>query len=169
MSGQRKPRPVVNDSQLEYLASRNGSLFYEAWMMKEAETRCVPPKDAAYNMAVESFLLHFRLIRDFLYPNDLIWSEGDNVVAADYNPTWTKTDGDWNECSPQERKRVNKLLAHLSYSRRALDHSWPTALMRQEVIQSLASFVRSLPPERQLWFKDWFEADTIDWLRREPK
>ena len=155
-------RSQAPEDQLRYLASPHGSLFYEALMMQEAAARCVEPtgkrslqKDVPYNMAIECFLVHFRNLRDFLYPDDKVQAESDNVVAFDYDSNWAKTDKDWKDCSSDERRRINKLLAHISYSRRELAHRWPINDMRQRIMQRLAAFIRCLPASRQEWFKNW--------------
>jgi hypothetical protein len=159
VSASNKRNPISED-KLRKLAGPNGSLYYEALMMKEAAARCVKPQGGAtldesvsYNMAIESFLIHFRNVRDFLYPDDNV--RADDVIAFDYDPGWTKTGKDWQECSKSERDRVNKLLAHISYSRDILDHNWLTGIMRQRIMQGMAELIQTLPPERRSWFEAW--------------
>ncbi len=131
-------------------------------MLNQAAARCTKPTGdeglethVLNTMAIECFLIHFRNLRDFLYPDADSADNRDNVIARDYDSGWLKTDSDWKPCSRNERNRINKLLAHISYSRRHLDHSWPIQAMWQQMMQRLAGFIRSLPAERREWFKAW--------------
>jgi hypothetical protein len=108
-----------------------------------------------YYMAIECFLIHFRALRDFLCPDELVRKKNDNVIAFDYNSEWLQTEEDWKECSIDERIRVNRLLAHISYSRDTLERKWPIEAMRQSMMQRLAQFILSLPAKRQEWFESW--------------
>jgi len=157
-----KKRGHIPEDKLRQVASSTGSLFYETLMLKETAARCVEPTDEGsleiivpYNMAIECFLIHFRNLREFLYPNAKVRRDSDNVIAFDYDSRWLKTENDWKECSDNERSRINKLLAHISYSRGELHPRWPTGRMRQCMMQRLAEFIVSLPPERQEWFEAW--------------
>ena len=157
----RKPRTT---EELSHLASKNGSLFYELAMMLEAEklwNRAKQQRDSTYNMAIECFLLHFRNLRDFLYPSPGAWTNQfyfDDVIANDFWSEWRSVYEDWTECSADEKSRIDKLLAHLSYSRPSLDHAWPIPKMSTAIQNALAEFLTSLPDER----KEWFTAIKID-------
>jgi len=163
MSKISKKRGHVPEDKLRELASDpNGSLFHEARMLNQAAARCTEPTGerdletyVLNTMAIECFLVHFRNLRDFLYPDADTADNRDNVIARDYHSGWLKTDRDWKPCSRNERNRVNKLLAHISYSRGDLDHGWPIKAMWQQMMQGLAEFIRSLPAEGQEWFKAW--------------
>lgn len=144
---------------LQRLASPLGSLYYEALMLKESAARCKEPpgtrslaSDVPFSMAIECFLTHFRNLRDFLYPKKAIQ---DDVIAFDFNDGWNKTIADWNPCSEDEGQRINKLLAHLSYSRPSLNHEWRIGEMRHRITESMAEFIGSLPPDRKEWFRAW--------------
>src|SRR5258705_4608571 len=117
----KNERPQMPESVLRYLASETGSLFYEVTMLTVAENKVsqTPPSNER-NLAIECFLLHFRNLRDFLYPPSEPWTgkkAEDNVIAFDFCPQWKQLREDWAECSPNETDRLNKLLAHLTYSR----------------------------------------------------
>ncbi len=160
----RKNRPLVPDEKLRELTTPpNGALFYEVRMLSETAARCIPPKAGeapeVYWMAIESFLVHFRNLREFLYPSDLTWRCSDNVVACDYDSCWNKTDEDWKPCSINERERINKLLAHISYSRNEadpkFDPDWPIRTMRDRMTRGLTTFIATLQLEQQKWFHAW--------------
>lgn len=156
MSKTRKERGCVPEDKLREVASPpDGSLFYETLMLNESAVRCMKPSpimDAGYNMAIECFLIHFRALRDFLCPDDTLWNNLDNVIAFDYDSRWLIRYENWTPCSGDERNRVNKLLAHISYSRRGLDLRWPINEMQQRIMRQLVEFILSLPHGRQEWF-----------------
>ena len=68
------------------------------------------------NMALESFLLHFRNLRTFLCPSTQKLTSPDDVIASDF------TTGDGSEAGDAtsfvlEKQRIDKMLAHVSYTR----------------------------------------------------
>jgi hypothetical protein len=150
-----------SEAQLSQLASADGALLYETQMLNWAADRFemteVDSLETAilHNMVIECFLIHFRNLRDFLYP-DLKLVQPDDVLASDYDSRWGKTHTDWKQCSASERERINKLLSHISYSRGKLDRSWLVIpAMRQRLMESVAQFTRNLSPERRKWFAEW--------------
>jgi hypothetical protein len=114
--------------------------------------------DALRNMAIECFLLHFRNLRNFFYPSRDAWTNSfyfDDQIAHDFWSGWDAVEDDWSECSPDERNRLNKLLSHLSYSRRGLDHKWPIQEMSRAIRNALAQFLAALPDDRRTWFESF--------------
>ncbi len=151
-------RPSRDDSVLRDLVCQpTGALFYEVWMLNEsAKIWSSTSPGAAHNMAIESFLVHFRNLRDFFYPPFEAWTDKrktDDVIAFDYCDQWHAAAPDWRELAPCERDRINKLLAHISYSRTALGRDWPIREMLAAIRTSLSAFVTKLPTERQKWFE----------------
>lgn len=152
-------REVHSLEELAHIAGKNGSLFYELWMMLEAEKlwqRTKHQRDATYNMAIECFLLHFRNLRVFLFPPAEAWTNKfyyDDVIAFDFWKEWRSQNDDWKEFSPTEKKRIDKLLAHLSYLRGSLDHHWPIPEMSVAIQAAFAEFIKKLPCDRQKWFE----------------
>ncbi len=148
-------RNIRSDAQLRDLVQN--SVLYEANMMALAAraTATYPKGSFEYNMAVECFLVHFRNMREFLFPPTEAWNSrkrNDDVIAHDYQDSWKHTISDWTECSADEKNRIDKLLAHISYSRRNLDHSWPIAKMTRAIFACLRQFISGLPGDRQEWF-----------------
>lgn len=152
----RSRRPIRTDAVLQYLASANGSLYYEVLMLNHAAQKSLNTLPGfEHNIAIETFLVHFRNVRDFLYPVTDSWLNDryvDDVIAFDFCSDWLSVADDWKECSANERDRVNKLLAHISYSRPELDHKWPVTDMLPAIRKSFAAFVSTLPSERKTWF-----------------
>lgn len=147
-------RLAQSDATLEYLAGKNGSLWYE-WGMFHATAQRIPSArdDVERNALVEAFLVHFRILRDFVYPQELAWTKYlDDAIAFDYDASWTAVATDWKECSPNEKQRVDKLLAHLSYTRPTLGHQWPIPDMVKAIDAAFKSFITALPNNKQQWF-----------------
>jgi len=156
-------RPLRQDKELEAAA---GHITYEIRMLVES-TRCLPygftspAVDSTKNMAIESFLLHFRNLRAFLCPNLQKWDD-DDIVASDF----------WGSPRPEDvgdarvlvgrKKKIDRLLAHLSYSRQEYvdrgDKSWPDDEMVVDIRTGFQKFLQKLPPNRREWF---FEARTV--------
>lgn len=158
---QKSTRGLRRDKELQYLAGQNGSLFYEVWMLNESARKWGnTPAGVEHNFATECFLLHFRNVRDFLYPPRESWTNPryfDDVIAFDFCTKWLAISDDWIECSPDERTRINKLLAHVSYSRPQLDHAWPVLKMLAAIRTEFCKFVSQLAPDRTCWF-DAYDA-----------
>jgi len=128
-----------------------------------------------HNMAIESFLLHFRNLRDFLYPSKHAWTKEfyfDDVIANDFSCDWLGVEDDWKECSVAERDRINKKLSHLSYSRPELHkkapEGWPISEMSRSIQRSFAQFIANLPAARKEWFRDIIvgnlETPSMTWI-----
>ena len=112
--------------------------------------------DGVKNLVLESFLLHYRILRDFLYPKGS--KKEDDVLAADYVTSWGYSESDWKEVVPDETNRLNKALAHLSYKR--LDYAenptlkqWEFARMFSALQQAFARFLHLVPPNQRAWFE----------------
>lgn len=153
---QRKSRQQIVEAVLRDLVKPpDGSLFYEIYMLDKTATQWkqITAQGFELNVITESFLVHFRNLRDFLYPDAWVWNQNDNVLAFDYDSHWTKDETTWKECSENEHIRINKLLAHISYSRGDLARGWPVPDMRHGIIQGMSQFVSGLSPERQQYFK----------------
>lgn len=150
-------RPIRDEKVLrDLIMSEQGALFYELWMLNESARRWSNASDPiVHNIAIESFLVHFRNLRDFFYPPLGAWTDpkgADDVVAFDYCESWDKTAKDWQEVVPSEKDRINKQLAHISYIRPNLDPNWPITQMLAAIRKSFLVFVDTLPAERRKWF-----------------
>jgi hypothetical protein len=111
------------------------------------------PAGSEMNMALESFLLHFRNLREFLCPSML---REDDVLASDFLGLYDGSDvGDRNTLHA-DKKRLDKMLAHISYSRadyiHAGDHRWNSSTMLVLMQRELQKFVARLPTPQRTWF-----------------
>ncbi len=102
------------------------------------------------NFALESFLLHYRNLDEFLHNMGM----RDSVNAKDYAANWiykrkTKTKPNAKHhpklASQDEIDRVHKRLAHISTERRQREKNWDIRQMQQAVCLVFEEFVRSVP------------------------
>jgi hypothetical protein len=108
------------------------------------------------NMALESFLLHFRNLRAFLCPS-LQPVSIDDVCASDFFDEPEERDLGTASRLSEDQERLNKMLAHLSYRRdkyiTAGDYKWMVARMLVVVLEDLQAFFGQLSKERWDWFR----------------
>jgi hypothetical protein len=94
------------------------------------------------NCTLEAFLLHYRNLKAFL--NNGKYS--DDVKAEHYSDTWCSKSIFAGE-TPDEDDRLNKLLAHISYSRENLTRDWALPKLEQQLCDTFREFLRQVRPE----------------------
>lgn len=107
------------------------------------------PGSVADNAMLESFLVHARLLDDFLtrkVPKPGSKFE-DDVVARHYIPKWTPR----TVLTEADRDLVNKFVAHLT-SGRMTKQPVPVLALRAKVVSGFQRFLAELPPVKQPWF-----------------
>jgi hypothetical protein len=114
-----------------------------------------PVDDETPNMALESFLLHFRNLRAFLCPS-LQFPRRDDVIASDFLGARQAEDVARPGVLGRRKKKIDRLLAHISYSREGYvkrgAKAWPAPSMLAEMQSALREFLERLPTERRGWF-----------------
>lgn len=142
---QRKDDELVNASE---------DLYYEISMMRTTAQGLisgVANPSAIQNALLESFLLHVRILLDFLSPPRRPPLE-DDVIATDYAPTWKTVDtADGGKYIEMLREEINKRLAHLTYKRLKIadrDKGWNFIGIEARLVKWLHEFLRSVPDER---------------------
>jgi hypothetical protein len=107
------------------------------------------------NMALESFLLHFRNLRGFLCPT-LQKISGDDICASAFLGKSEAVDVADTSTLSRDKPRLDKMLAHLSYGRepfiQAREGAWPVARMSIEILEQVEIFLGLLSPEMRSWF-----------------
>ena len=102
------------------------------------------------NIALESFLLHFRNLRAFLCPS-LQTTGDDDAIASDFLGRTVATDVGDAVILSAGKQRLDRMLAHLSYSREkyiaAGDGGWRVAQMTVDLLKQLEAFLAQLPPQ----------------------
>jgi len=101
----------------------------------------------AQNAAVESFLLHYRNLQQFL--NNLKFVT--DAKAIDYVSTW-KPDPRLN--TPDEDKRLNQRLAHLTYDRATHKRGWNLEELERRLCPVLTTFLDQLDSRYSPLFAD---------------
>lgn len=97
---------------------------------------------ACWAVALESFLVHYRNLKNFL--NNQNPRFADDVLAQHYCEKWNGT-SNVTETALDEGDRINQLLMHLSYTRLDLNPgAWDVANMEKNLATSLRSFLNSL-------------------------
>jgi len=103
-------------------------------------------------LLLEDFLLHARVLCDFLFTKPI----SDDVSAKDFfdNPNeWEKKEADLCPYFAKNRKRVNKKLAHLTYSRLTEANEWDITSIYSELAKAWQQFLSALPADTQAWFR----------------
>jgi len=107
------------------------------------------------NMALESFLLHFRNQRAFLCPSLQTVSD-DDVLASDFLGKHDALDVGNPDKLKVDKKRLDKMLAHISYSRsdyiEAGAHGWDSSQMLILMLSEFQEFLARLSGEQRAWF-----------------
>jgi len=110
-------------------------------------------RQAVANACLESFVLHVRNLIDFLYPPAS--PKPDDILSDQY----VRDEVTWRTCRPAKtpllldaETRVNKLAAHLTYSRLQLDKTWKFSDIRADLCRVITCFVDQLAPARMAWF-----------------
>lgn len=116
---------------------------------KQIDPKYVDAATVMRNCAIESFLLHYRTLREFFSNHPKL--KADSLKAIDYFSTW-QTSAAW-VTDQNEIERIHKRLAHLSTQRASLDSNWDLAHMEWNVSQTFEDFVSKLTPTQQAWFQ----------------
>ena len=98
-----------------------------------------------WNLALEGALLHARNLRDFFTGTNR--NDDDDIAARDFlgiQPRWRLT----KLRSLAVRTRLNKKLAHPTYSRSRYTGSWPVSLFRDEINGAWELFLARLDSNR---------------------
>ncbi|PYP88926.1 MAG: hypothetical protein DMG65_14460 [Candidatus Angelobacter sp. Gp1-AA117] len=149
-----------DENGLREMALRH--ISYEIKMLRELadalQGKGVGPR-TLNNALLESFLIHYRNLYDFFYPEFPSRKRlPHDVAASDYLPNpkqWRKRRPDLDRKRVVEnRERVNCLLAHLTLRRlKYKNRSWPDRKMANTIEALIEEFVKELPRGRRPWFR----------------
>ena len=107
--------------------------------------------DVLSNAVVESFIIHTRVLLDFLYDER---PRSDDVVASDYftdRQDWISKRPAMSSTLTKVDRRVGKEVAHLTYVRNEVTDEmkkWPFVEIANEVQRVVAVFVNAVPKSR---------------------
>ena len=151
-------RPKRDDAELERIAS---DIAYEVSMMLGALAAFSGQQVSEHvwkNLAMEGFLLHLRNLRDFFYSTSES-SKPDDVLAEDYVSSWDTDRPPLAQVIAEKRERLNRQLAHLSYSRLRFQKSWGNLdEMRGEIMKTANSFLEVLPEDKRDWHLKFWQS-----------
>ena len=106
------------------------------------------------NVLLECFLLHTRILRDFLTTHEKN-RKMDDIIACDFfdNPAeWEEQMSGLCQYSTDNRIRMNKKLQHLTYARLDEEDGWCCPTIRVEIDEAWEAFLLALPDDRRNWF-----------------
>ncbi len=135
---------------LEELKDALERLKYEVWMLWSLANILATDnqgKGVIHNALLESFLIHTRILIEFLYKDE---PYKDNVRASRY---FTR-DSPWKSIRPLKTKLLeeavkdaHKQLAHLTYSRLREKKQWPYIRIANDIKAVLQVFYEKLPDD----------------------
>ncbi len=135
------------------LKSAAGTVEYEFRMFVvgcAALSRAPTPEEK--NLVLEALLIHARNLRDFFAPS----GRSNDILARDFVSRMPRIAMPYLR-SNTSRNRLNRLIAHLSYSRPRLGKNWDIHRLVHEVEAAMSAFLKRLKeerPHRLAWFGD---------------
>ena len=136
---------------------------YEWWMLNETCRRItngVGKSQVETNVYLESFLMHSRILCEFLSRarNDTSAPHKTDIVAGDFldsDESWKVEKGEYIK---QNWIKLQRSIAHLSYDRLDYEETgnkkWRIDKIYNEVELMWNTFIRKLPPTQQAWFTE---------------
>ena len=106
------------------------------------------------NILLEVFLLHARVLHDFLVKSPRKCDDVHAFHFFDKASDWEHVLLSSNFCPylQKNRERLNKKLTHLTYRRLTENERWDTCTVRDEVSYAWHTFLKTLPEDRREWF-----------------
>jgi hypothetical protein len=117
------------------------------------------PTSEEGNMCLEAFLLHARNLRE-CFRNDS--HQPDDILLSDYVTRMPRIAMPYLR---RNRRRLNRRLAHASYSRQRLTPRWDTKVILSEILAALKAFLIRLDkdsPKQVPWFEESMRLLTED-------
>jgi hypothetical protein len=156
----------IEDIRYEVTTLLQASEFYHQARLKRDWSPDLDKRDigkAVCNFTIESFLLHYRNLNEFLHN----MGTRDSVNAKDYAPAWqykrNPRPGSNAKQHPKladetEMRRIHQRLAHISGSRSELDTHWMIPQMFERVCDAFEEFVRAVPDPQKGRFAEAINA-----------
>ncbi len=120
------------------------------WLAQRIANEYKVSSQQEQNLLTEDFLLHARVLCDFFVRNP----KNDDVSARhffNHESTWTSESNSLCAYLQQNRIRLNKKLAHLTYSRLKLDEQWDFSTIRNEISDAWSKFCSMLTDPARQW------------------
>jgi hypothetical protein len=137
----------------EELREMAGHVAYEVEQFRESVAECATLMTTGrvlnrnqWNRALESALLHFRILRGFFIDTPT----GKDASARDYVSTWSPNA---NPIFDKTRVALNRRLSHLSWDRvPSTAQNWDLAAMKDAVERLFEEFKKALVAPASEWF-----------------
>jgi hypothetical protein len=137
-------------------------VLYELEMFKRVANKTIDEWNKSdrltKNILIEDFLLHARIMYDFLICDP----ESDDISALhflDCPEGWKQVRVQLCPYMSNNRKRLNKMIAHLTYKRieYEIDNTkdWEVRAIYHEIISTWQQFLSYLSPEQHEWFTNY--------------
>jgi len=135
-----------SNEELKAMASR---VEYEVMEFRNAirALSSLTNNDPKWNGAVESVLLHFRVLRAFFLNPKSVYK--DDVLARDYIAKWNPNEA---KVFADTKEDIDKRPAHLTTRRLLSAHNWPMAEMCDALEQLILDFRNRLSSSQREWF-----------------
>jgi len=150
------PKDIIKNMRKtpdDELRKASEHLYYEIWMLNETVKISCPDNPVINNCIIESFGIHARCIRDFLFNTS---AGKDDVLAIDYfdnTQEWrqyiNKKTAALNKIN--KIRRVNKELVHLTYTRTDIkpdEKGWEKEEIVKEINALFKQFLKRVPKGR---------------------
>jgi len=136
----KKSRPPISQKTLE---KATGNLWYVVWMLNEMSILMdkYKAKSPEYNASIESFVIHARILIQFLHSNE---TKDDTIIASDYCNNWKRPlkEGDF---LLEIKRKANKMGAHLTETGVITeDRDWPVLRIRDELNKEIEEFLEDM-------------------------
>lgn len=154
-----------------------GLVLYELWMLRECAHMPRPTARVSQNLWYEGLALHARVLRDFFFTKThqkgkdkgKRATRADDIVAVDYFATessWPYTSNDLPPYLEQNKERMDRALAHLSFERLKYEKSkdWSANLLLSEIGAKWFEFMEKLGRENEsaaIWFRNHQRAPLV--------
>lgn len=123
------------------------------------------PNPSLTDAIFESFLIHARNLFDFFTKPERR-GDKDDVLAIDYVSDWKEKKGEVNKKHnyiSSNLARINKMLAHLTYSGRELEKTWQVRDIYDDIQAFFIDFSKNVDPK---YFTDrWKNRDITEFLQ----
>lgn len=164
-------RNHASQEKLQKIAENN--LKYVIWMLNETAILSDKPNSAKNNAYIESFVIHARILIEFLYGKP---DEKDTILAADYVGNWwdnyTKKGKplEKSEFIKEIREKAHKMAAHLTEAGSDYqDREWNKIKIRDEINKIILGFLEAVPDDSTISKKTKGEIKEIIEATNGPK
>ena len=161
----------ASQEKLQKIAENN--LKYVIWMLNETAILSDKPKSAKNNAYIESFVIHARILIEFLYGKP---DKRDTILAANYVENWG--DNYTNKGKPLEESKflenikikAHKMAAHLTEAGSDCpDREWNRIEIRDEINKIILGFLEAVPDDSTISKKTKGEIKEIIRATNGPK